>query len=135
MPLLVRWYIKAALVYLVLGLCLGVYLALPGTLQTAGYFPTYLHILTFGWLTQLIFGVVFWMFPKYSRERPRGYEQLGWATFVFLNLGLILRIIFESLYSGATSPLAGGGLIFSALLQWLAGVTFVINTWKRVKEK
>ncbi|MDI6696645.1 MAG: hypothetical protein QME21_16480 [Anaerolineales bacterium] len=135
MPLLVRWYIKAALVYLVLGLCLGVYLALPGAPQTAGYFPTYLHILTFGWLTQLIFGVVFWMFPKYSRERPRGYEQLGWATFVFLNLGLILRMIFESLYSGATSPLAGGGLVISALLQWLAGVTFVINTWKRVKEK
>lgn len=135
MPLLVRWYIKAAMAYLVLGLCVGVVLALPGAPQTSNLFPTYLHILTFGWLTQLIFGVAFWMFPKYSREQPRGREWLGWATFIFLNLGLILRAIFESLYRSAPSPLAGGGLIASALLQWLAGVAFVINTWNRVKEK
>ncbi len=135
MPLLVRWYIKAALIYLVLGLCVGILLALPGASQTSGLFPTYLHILTFGWLTQLIFGVAIWMFPKYSRERPRGYDWLGWATFIFLNLGLILRVIFEALSLSAPSPLTAGGLIASALFQWLAGVAFVINTWKRVKEK
>jgi hypothetical protein len=32
--------------------------------------PTYLHLLVLGWLTQLIFGVAFWMFPRYSARNP-----------------------------------------------------------------
>jgi len=31
---------------------------------TNGLFPVYIHLLVFGWLTQLIFGVIYWMFPK-----------------------------------------------------------------------
>jgi hypothetical protein len=75
------------------------------------------------------------MFPKYSLTKPRGHEWLGWATFVLLNLGLVLRIVFEPLQSVATSPLSGWMLVIAAILQWLSGVAFVANTWARVREK
>jgi hypothetical protein len=92
-------------------------------------------MLTFGWLTQLIFGVAFWMFPNFSSMKPRGYEWLGWATFILLNAGLILRVIFEPLNGISRSSFSGWMLVTAAVLQWLSSVGFVINTWPRVREK
>lgn len=127
MPLLTRTFIKTALIYLALALALGIALALRAT---SGLFPVYIHLLVFGWLTQLIFGVVYWMFPKYSTEKPRGHESLGWITYALLNLGLILRVIAEPFQASL-----GILLVLSAIFQWLSGVAFIANTWRRVKEK
>lgn len=135
MPLLTRLFLKAALFYLILALGTGILLDLPGADPISGLFPVYLHTLTFGWLTQLIFGVALWMFPKYSKEKPRGHEYLAWATFILLNAGLILRIVFEPLHGTLPSPLTGWMLVMAALMQWLAGTAFVANTWVRVREK
>jgi hypothetical protein len=83
----------------------------------------------------LIFGIALWMFPKYNSAKPRGQEWLGWATFVLLNAGLVLRIIFEPLQSMSPAPLGGWMLVAAAFLQWLAGLAFVANTWPRVRVK
>lgn len=136
MPPITRWFIKTALLYLVLALCSGIFLAFPTANPIAGLFPVYFHLLTFGWLTQLIFGVALWMFPRYSSTKPRGHEWLGWATFIMLNIGLLLRAVFEPLSSSNIFlPFSGWMLVIAALVQWLAGLAFVANTWARIKEK
>lgn len=135
MPLLTRWFLKTALLYLILALCAGILLAIPDSIPLAGMFPVYFHLLTFGWLTQLIFGVVLWMFPKYTPAQPRGPEWLGWSTYALLNLGLLFRMIFEPMNGMAPSTWSGWMLVAAAIFQWLSGVTFVANTWKRVREK
>jgi hypothetical protein len=135
MPKLTRWFLKAALLYLILALCSGILLALPNGNPVAGIFPIYIHTLVYGWLTQLIFGVALWMFPKYSRAKPRGHEWIGWATFILLNIGLVIRIIFEPLQNISSSSLTGWMLVIAAILQWLSGVMFFANTWTRVREK
>jgi len=132
MPLLTRIFIKTALVYLVLALVLGIWLA-AGAVN--GLFPVYIHMLVLGWLTQLIFGVVFWMFPKFSAEKPRGSEALGWWMYILLNLGLLLRAIGEPINSNRPNSFSGWMLVLSAILQFLAGLMFVVNSWERVKEK
>ena len=100
-----------------------------------GFSPVYLHLLTIGWLSLFIFGVVFWMFPKYSREKPRRSDSLGWAVYITINLGLILRAVSEPLNATQPGGLWGWMLALSAFLLWVAGVFFVINTWGRVKER
>lgn len=132
MPLLTRTFVKTALVYLVLALLLGIVLALG---VSNDLFPVYIHMLVFGWLTQLIFGVVYWMFPKYSNQLPRGQETLGWITYAMLNIGLILRAVAEPLQASQPNNLSGTLLVVSAILQWLSGIAFIANTWQRVKEK
>lgn len=61
MPPLSRACIKAALIWLVLALLVGVATAVPGTVRTStialAIRPTAVHMLTVGWITQLIFGV------------------------------------------------------------------------------
>ncbi len=132
MPTITRWFVKTSFVFLGVGLALGVYLLLPGR-PVGGLFPVYLHLLTVGWLTQLIFGIAIWMLPKFSLERPRGYEGLNWLVYISLNLGLGLRAIFEPLPMEALAPWRGVALVAAAGLQWLAGVVFAAQAWVRVK--
>lgn len=136
MPTLTRWLIKTSFIYLALALIAGLLLALQNSLGlrgVGGLFPVYIHLLVFGWLTQLIFGVVFWMFPKYSTGEPRRSEALGWWTYGLLNAGLILRLVAEPVHSMQPNPVSGWVLVASALLQLLAGAAFVANTWGRVR--
>jgi hypothetical protein len=88
-----------------------------------------------GWVTQFILGVAIWMLPKYSQANPRGNELFSWATFILLNTGLLIRAFGEPLTELYPGTAWGWMLFFSAFLQWLAGLLFVINTWSRVKEK
>jgi hypothetical protein len=139
MPRLTRWLLRTALIWFVLALLAGLLLAaravapLPAAINTLS--PVYIHLLVVGWLTQLIFGVVFWMFPKQSAARPRGSERLGWAAYGLLNAGLLLRVVGEPWQALAAGPLPGAALAVSAVAQWLAGLAFVVNTWPRVKER
>lgn len=139
MPLLTRWYIKSALIYLVAALLLSLVLALPEAVTVPSFIrymnPAFFHLFLVGWVTQMIFGVIYWMFPIITRARPRGNERLGWASYILLNVGLLLRVIGEPLTS--TRPEVGFGwlLAVSALLQWLAAVIFVTLAWPRVKER
>ena len=136
MPTPSRWLIRAALVWLVGGLGLGVVMQLPAAAQSPPLrviWPAYLHSLTVGWLTQLIIGVALWLFPRHSAARPRGSEALGWTTFVCLNLGLLLRVLGEP--RRALGADAGPVLVLSALTQLVAVTAFVVNIWPRVKAR
>ncbi len=139
MPPLTRWHIKSALIYLAAAMILGVALTLGAVVEVPGWLaylsPAFFHLIMVGWVTQLIFGVIFWMFPIVSKARPRGSERLGWATYVLLNGGLLLRVLCEPLNAVNPRGVWGWGLVASAVLQWLAAVFFVVNTWPRVKER
>ena len=87
MPTLSRWYVRTALVALLAGVGLAVLNAGRGGAGILA--PTVIHLLVVGWLTQMVFGVAFWLFPKFSTDLPRGREWLGWLTYLTLNLGLL----------------------------------------------
>ncbi len=139
MPTLTRWAIKTALVYLVVGLLTGalywanVQWALWPLLSALS--PTYLHLLVVGWLTQLIFGVMYWMFPILHKHNLRGDPRLAWGAYILLNAGLILRVLCEPWRSIDANSLNGLGLVISALLQVLAGYLIVLVCWARVRER
>lgn len=137
MPLVTRYFIKTALLFFVVALFCGLLLALRPLVAlpaiVAGLTPVYFHLFMVGWVTQVIIGVAFWMFPKHSKEKPRGSEALAWITYVLLNVGLLLRAIAEPANAVQAWRLWGWLLALSALLQWLGGFAFVANTWPRIK--
>lgn len=139
MPKLTRLYVKTALVYFVAALSIALLRAADDMLDlprlVSALRPVFFHFLVVGWLTQLIFGVMHWMFPKASRERPRGNEKLVWAVYCALNLGLLLRAMAEPALVLSDAVVWGWLLLASATLQWGAGTAFIINTWPRVKER
>ncbi len=139
MPTLSRWFIKAGLLYLVVALTLGALNAIrPSFIPPAliaSLYPVFVHLFIVGWLTQLIFGIAYWMFPKQSKENPRGNIRLAWIVFALLNIGLCLRAVSEPMQALNPDSMAGAGLALSAILQALAAWLFVGSVWRRVKER
>lgn len=136
MPTQSRWLIKTALLYLAVALALGVVRAgqaagaLPGTASTL-WLPQ-LHFLTVGWLTQLIFGVAFWLFPN-PGGGGEASSQAVWIAYGTLNLGLLLRLGFEP--RALPEDLRAWGLVASAALQWAASLLLMGHFWRRVRTK
>jgi len=135
MPLLTRLALKSSLIYFLLALALNLGFALPPAWSSGFNLlrlePTYLHLFLVGWITQFIFGVANWLFPRHSRERFNPYPRLAWSTFILLNLGLVLRVIAEPFHHQAPHIL-GPVLILSGITQFLAGMTFIANLWTRI---
>jgi hypothetical protein len=151
MPDTAQAFVKASVVYLCLGAILGALMLISRWIplgQVAGLVRvSHVEMLVVGWLTQLILGVAWWLFPPLKiglrgdaplpvrrGQAQRGSEPLFWATFVCLNAGVLLRAVFDPLYSltriGPFSVLAG----VSGLFLFAAAVAFVANMWGRVRE-
>jgi hypothetical protein len=140
MPAVSRWFIKLGMVYFLLSVVLQAMLAIHTQHHISALlnfaYPVFYHMLMVGWITQIIFGVSIWMFPRLSREKPRGSEWLNWAALLLLNSGLILRVIFEPLQGVRPSGhFYAGALILSAALQFSGVFAYVFNMWGRVREK
>jgi len=158
MPTVTRWYVKTSLISLLIGISIGITQLIPD-INFPGAYPIFIHLLTFGWLTQLIFGIAIWMFPTFSKEQPRGPEWVSWLIYGSLNIGLLLRVIFEPLqlvrpnhltewavdffkfldanqfliHVLFTNDIVQWALLLSAVFQWLAGVLFVVVIWSRAR--
>jgi hypothetical protein len=149
MPATSRMFIKASVVYLSIGALLGTILLvnrwLPLGPQVPLLKPSHVVILLSGWLTQLILGVAWWLFPPLDiglqgnaparrGQDQRGSEPLFWATFVLLNTGILLQAVSSPLYGwtqfGFFNFLNG----ISGLFLLAAAVAFVVNMWHRVRE-
>ncbi len=139
MPRLTRYFIKTALIYLAVSLILGVLLAARPALnlpdEIAALSPVFFHLFMVGWVAQLIFGMLFWMLPKYSRDLPRGHERVAWSAYWLINIGLLLRVFAEPLTALRADWSLGWVLGLSALLQLCGGWAFIYNVWPRVKER
>lgn len=135
MPPVTRWMVRAAFVWLTIGLAAHVALAWPSPPSAAwlaGRLASVqvLHVITLGWVTQMILAVAWWMFPKRVRG-GRGPESIARAWFVALNVGLSLRMFVGQ----APAPLSPAALIlaFAALLHFVSVAGFVALLWPRVR--
>lgn len=128
MPRLSVWFIRASLIYLLLGLTFG---ALILAEKGISYYPPvwnlfsiHMEFLLIGWFAQLAMGVAFWILPRFSSGQPRGNVKRIWISFVLINLG----ILFSALYLlFPTATLIGRAAEVSA------GIIFALSLWRRVK--
>jgi cbb3-type cytochrome oxidase subunit 1 len=128
MPRLSVWMIRAALLALTAGAMLGgLMLGAPGLPGLARWRPLHGELLVMGWTVQLAFGVAYWILPRFRRGAERGREELGWAAFALLNLGVLLAGLGRSVAGWEMWALAGRGA------EGLAAMSFAAHAWPRVK--
>ncbi len=135
MPLPARWFIKTAFVYLVLALAAGTLAMLRTGTVAAFWHPAVVHLFVVGWLTQLIFGVAYWLFPRYSRESPHGRTSLAWVSYGLLNAGVVLRLAAEPGVALGAWEGWRWMLVLSALMQTLGVLAYAVYLWPRIKTK
>ncbi len=133
MPRSSRWFIKTALLSLVAGVLLGsgmlVYQALTLLAPPYPLVVIHTHVLTVGFLVNMVAGVAYWMFPRPS-GRPQ--ERLGTAVYACLNGGLLLRFVTEPLLLDPSGVVIRTGSALSGLLQAAAVLLLLAGLWGRV---
>ena len=151
MPLTSRITVKASIIYLALGAVLGAVLLINRWLRLDPAIEvlraSHVQFLVVGWLTQFIIGVAWWLFPPLAiglrndaplpvrrGQNQRGSETLFWIGTACLNVGVLLRALFEPIHGwtelGALRTLAD----LSGIVLLAAAALFVINLWGRVRE-
>jgi cbb3-type cytochrome oxidase subunit 1 len=128
-PRLSIWLVRAALLALAAGATLGAVLLADPALAggVARWRPLHAELLTVGWTVQLAFGVAYWILPRFRTGRERGREELGWAAFVLVNLGVVLVGI------GRSAPGAESWALAGRSAEGLAVAAFAAQAWPRVK--
>lgn len=130
MPRLSVYFVRASLIYLLLGFTFGgLLLTNKGVMISPKiwtFLPIHIEFTFIGWMIQLALGVAFWILPRFSSDTPRGNERWSWGTFILLNAGIIC-VVVQNL--SGTQWLSFTGRVLEVL-----GLTaFVIGNWKRVK--
>lgn len=130
MPRLSVYFVRASLIYLLLGFTFGgLMLANKGVMISPMIFallPLHIEFAFVGWMVQLTMGIAFWILPRFSHGTPRGNEQLSWLAFLLINAGLFF-VLLQSL--SANEWLSPAGRILEAL----SLAVFAIGNWKRIK--
>ena len=131
MPRLSRWFIHAALTYLVAGFSLGaVMLTLKALARYDGMarlIAPHVEFLLIGWTVQLTLGVAFWILPRLEGGTSRGVESYAWLAFVLLNAGVLLTALAPIIGAAAFLSLAG------RCAEAGAAVAFAAHAWPRVR--
>ena len=140
MPAISRLLIRTGAVYLAVGMACGVLAALPGDLVgptlRRGVSVVSVHLLAVGWITQLIFGVALWMFPRPGRPRSLPDRPLDRGAWALLNVGLVSRLVVEPGWTVPSGVTAWRWvLLLSALAQWAAVLYFAARLWRRVRSR
>jgi hypothetical protein len=129
MPRLSYLFIRASLVYLVLGFTFGGLIlankSVPFAPMVWALLPAHIEFLILGWLTQLALGVAFWILPRFVGGSPRGDERWSRAAFALVNLGIALNVAAP--YMGLTWL----GLL-ARILQAAGVAAFAIGNWQRI---
>ncbi|MCH8029749.1 MAG: cbb3-type cytochrome c oxidase subunit I [Candidatus Dadabacteria bacterium] len=134
---LARRFIKTGLVFLMVGLVLGLYLIaskhLLGSWPDRGLITAHVHVLLVGFLLSLIMGVAIWMFPR-LREDGSYSPALAEATYWLLTLGTAFRFAAEVAIAYLhTMKALDWVVVLGAASQTLAAILFVYNIWSRVR--
>ncbi len=126
-----RWsavYIVASFLYLVAGAAWGGWMLATKGAAMAGLpwslRAWHVEAMLFGWLTQFIWGIGFWIFPRFWTSRGR-VELIPWV-WALLNAGVLLGLVGTALRA-LEVRLAAHGLLT------LAAVVFAVHAWPRIK--
>jgi hypothetical protein len=130
MPRLSVYFVRASLIYLVLGFTFGgLLLANKGVMISPliwALLPIHIEFLFIGWMIQLAIGIAFWILPRFSKGALRGNENWSWGTLFLLNAG-ILCVVLQSLFGLQWLSVLG------RVFETLALAAFAIGNWKRVR--
>jgi cbb3-type cytochrome oxidase subunit 1 len=122
----VRRFIRASLVWLAVGITLGLCMAVhPGWII---YRPAHVHMNLVGFVSMMIFGVAYHVVPRFTGNPLRSRTLAGWHWWAS-NLGLAGMTTGFLLQPHAgmhgAAVLAAGGI-----LETLGAYLFVYNIWR-----
>ena len=121
MPRVALWFFAVAPIYVLIGMCLGVYMGASGD---TSLYPAHAHLNLIGWVTMALYGTFYGL----ARDTS---PKLAWITFWLNNTGIIL--MFPSLamvLKFGELPTYLVPLVISEFLVLGAMLCFTASVWR-----
>ncbi len=138
MPPLVRRYLKTAILFLAVGLAIGLTLLVRRELLgvwPAPYLVTaHVHAMLVGFVVMMILGVALWMFPRAARDDTRYDPRAAELAYWLVAGGTLLRMVSELLRAGWGHPALRWAVVAAALAQVLGIGVFFWTMWSRIRQ-
>ena len=123
-----RWasyFTQAATFYFVIACSIGGYISLSASGWS--YLKVHFHLNLVGWVTLMIYGVAYHIFPRFSGREIKNRALVG-RHFILANVGIVLMTV-AMVYAekGNNELLAYYMLIFAGFVEGASGAVFVYN--------
>lgn len=134
---MVRRFIKTGIVFLVIGLALGVLLLVRRELY--GIWPepylvsAHAHLVLVGFVMFLILGVALWLFPRAAKDDSRYRPEWIAAAYWVLAVSTAGRFLGEALRVGVEGRWLGWVVVASGVGQALGLLIYFWTMWSRVR--
>jgi hypothetical protein len=130
MPGLSIWSIRLALLYFLAGFILGALMlankGIPFYPLLWRFLPAHVEFLLMGWMVQFIFGVAYWILPRFTGG-SRGNPLWPRLSVFLLNLGIWL-VVGQGWWGWSAELVFAGRVV-----QTLAVAAFAASAWPRVR--
>lgn len=133
---LVRRYLKSAVLFLVTGLALGVWMLVSrefGAWQPLRLRSAHTHALLVGFVMMMISGVALWMFPRVPADDTRYRPAIAEAAWWCLAPGTALRVALELTLPPEASVAMRVLLVAAGIAQVLGLLLFFWTMWPRIR--
>ena len=137
MPKLTRCFVRGGFVCLAIGMLAGGLILLQ---KGTGRFPVlwvllpaHIYLVLVGGVTQCAMGVGYWILPRLSGGRRRGFAALAWSSYWALNTAILLVAMHPVIEVALGSRSAGVAFISAGILHGAAAMAFTLHTWPRIR--
>jgi hypothetical protein len=115
-----NWFFRLAVLYLIAGISLGIFMAASGD---HGMHPVHAHLNLLGWVTLALFGTFYRLWPQAAATKLAKVH-----FWLFVPPHFVMMVALAALYAGnpAVEPILG----VTSILVGLAILCFAVNVWR-----
>ena len=134
---LVRRYLKTAIVFLAIGLAIGVWALVRRELYDQWPAPyvvsAHTHAILVGFVMMMILGVALWLFPRPERSDQRYDPRLATVAYWLVTMGTATRIAGELARAVTAAPSVRVAVVVASLAQVAGLGVFFYTMWSRIR--
>ena len=134
---LARRFIKTAILFLAVGVAIGLWMIIRRELY--GHYATpfetsaHTHALLVGFMMEMICGVVLWLFPRPEKGDIRYRPRLAEAAYWLLTVGTLGRVIAELARPTVASAALRWTIVVCGSVQVIGLFLFFYTVWSRIR--
>ncbi len=133
----VRYFIKTSIIFLIVGILTGIYIALARYVFHWGYnqelISAHTHLILVGSVMMMIMGVALWFFPRPLKQDTRYNPNLIFASYLVMTISTALRFVFQVSTIFFNSILVNYLIVLSSIAQVFAMILFFYSIWGRIR--
>lgn len=133
----VRYFIKTAIIFLIVGLIAGLFM-LTSKYLFEFYYPfglisAHTHIILIGFVMMMIMGVAIWFFPRAEKEDKKYKPTLILLIYGLITISTAIRFISEVVFAYLNDPYSKILIFISSTGQVFSFILFFYSIWGRIR--